>query len=369
MAASASMRREWGGRGLASFLAGMLLAVLLSEIAVSVVSPGKPRREVEDALRDLRVRDPDVLVISSSHGRSFHVLGEEIARRSAGEVTLVSIPLDAGQIRPMEWVLRNRAAPLLDERDAAGNRVRTRLRHLVFGVTWWDSCRRGSAPAVDHNVISRAWDLNDYLSDVAAHGFTQSNRNFLRYQVQRLERLSRLVQLQGSDALQPLVEKIAAAARSAAPLGAPHIGQGSPAPAISPQLAAWRKDIETGQSCLLFPSERQALERMEAFARERRLEFTVVLFPLMPETVTPAGQLTLDRFSELMRHRGRSFGYRVIDMARLPVLADADFMRDRDHLSAVGNAKFVDWALRHELAFLLVKSPRTDPAPGSGRSP
>ncbi len=368
MAAPAAAARGRGTK-LAAFLLGVIFAVLLAEIAVSVVSPGKHRREVEDAVRELRAGDPDILVISSSHGRSFHVLGLEIARRTNGAAALVSFPLEAGQIRPMEWVLRNRAAPLLDERDAAGNLLRTRLRHLVFGVTWWDSCRRGSAPPVDHNVVSRAWTLNDYLQDVAVRGFTESNRNFLRYQLQRLERFSRLVQVQGTDALQPLVDKLSAAARSAAPRLAPQESHGSPAAAISPQLAKWRKDIETGQSCLLFPTEREALERMEAFARERGLEFTVVLFPLMPETVTPAGQLTLDRFSELMRQRGQALGYRVIDMTGLPILSDADFMRDRDHLSVTGNAKFVDWALQHELAFLLGRPRGAGQALGKKASP
>ena len=320
-------------------------------------------------MRDLRAGDPDILVISSSHGRSFHVLGLEIAKRTNADLTLVSFPLEAGQIRPMEWVLRNRAAPLLDERDAAGNRVRTRLRHLVFGVTWWDSCRRGSAPPVDHNIISRAWTLNDYLQDVAVHGLTESNRNFPRYQLQRLERFSRLDQVQGTDALQPLVDKLSAAARNAAPRLAQQRSQDSPAAVVPPQLAKWRKDIETGQSCLLFPSEREALERMEAFARERGLEFTVVLFPLMPETVTPAGGLTLGRFAELMRRRGKELGYRVVDMTTLPILSDEDFMRDRDHLSVAGNEKFVDWALQHELAFLLDKPRRADRAPDRKEAP
>ena len=169
--------------------------------------------------------------------------------------------------------------------------------------------------------------------------------------------------------MQPFVDKLSAAARNAAPRLVPHVSQDSPAAVVPPQLAKWRQDIETGQSCLLFPSEREALERMEAFARERGLEFTVVLFPLMPETVTPAGQLTLDRFAELMRRRGKELGYRVVDLTGLPVLSDADFMRDRDHLSVAGNAKFVDWALRHELAFLLGKPRRTDRAPDRKEAP
>ena len=57
------------------FLAGALVMVILADIAYDLYSPITYRREVEDAIRDLRVSDPHVLVISSSHGRSFHVLG------------------------------------------------------------------------------------------------------------------------------------------------------------------------------------------------------------------------------------------------------------------------------------------------------
>ena len=108
---------------------------------------------------------------------------------------------------------------------------------------------------------------------------------------------------------------------------------------------------------------------MEDFARERGLGFTVVLFPLMPQTVTPAGKQTLARFANLMKLRGQKSGYRVFDMTTLPVLSDEDFMRDMDHLSVAGNAKFADWALRHELAFLLDEPRRMGRAPDRKEAP
>jgi hypothetical protein len=344
--------RKRAGRRVA-FVVGVALAILVAEFALNFASPYRPKREVEDGVRELQAGDPDILAISSSHGRSFHVLGEEITRRTRGRVSVVAFAVEAGQVRAMEWVLRHRAVPLLDERDAAGNRKRARLRHLIFGVTWWDTCRRGSAPPVDHNVVSRAWTWRDYWEDVAAHGINEINRNFVRHQVQRQLRSHRLGQLQESDLLQQLAdrltEKLAAAKLPAALADVSSTG----AVQIPPALVRWRQDIETGQSCLLFPSELEALERMEAFARQRGIEFTVVLFPLMPQTVTPAGERTLERFTELMRKRGVEQGYRVIDMTLPPFLSDADFMRDMDHLSSAGNAKFADWALQHDLAFLL----------------
>jgi hypothetical protein len=350
------------GRRFATFLFFALLAIVLADIAAGLASPAQFRREVEDAVQDLRAADPDILVISSSHGRSFHVLGQELAKRTNGGVSLVAFPLEAGTVRGMEWVLRNRAVPILDERDASGNRKRKRLKQLIFGVTWWDTCRRGPVSPLDQNVVSRAWTLNDYMRDVAVHGVTVENRNFVQYNLQRVLRFSRLLQPRSQDPLQTILDKLMAKASAAAP-GA--TSQESSGPVVSPALAKWREDIETGQSCLFSPSELEALERMEAFARERGLDFTVVLFPLMPETITPAGQQTLDRFADLMKRRGQKLGYRVIDMVRLPVLSDADFMRDMDHLSDTGNAKFADWALGHELSFLLdaPRHPGTRAAP------
>lgn len=370
MADSGTSSRKSSRARLVTFLVGVLLAVIVIDIAANLASPLRIRREVEDAVLDLRAEDPDVLVISSSHGRSFHVLGQELAQRTHGAVSLVSFPLEAGTMRGMEWVLRKRAVPILDERDAAGKLKRTRLKKLIFGVTWWDSCRRGSPPTVDLNVASRAWTLKDYLQDVAANGLTDVNRNYLRYQLQRMQRFSRLMQAQGEDPLQTIANKLMSVAggaysRRTSQESTPE----STAPVVSPALAKWREDIETGQACLLSPSELEALERMEAFARERKLDFTVVLFPLMPLTVTPAGQLTLERFAKLMKLRGQELGYRVIDMTRLPVLSDADFMRDMDHLSVTGNAKFTEWALRHELGFLLDIAPRPAGAPDKREAP
>ena len=348
---TAAFLRERSARRFASFLSGAVLAFLVAEIALRLVSPPVQRREVEDAIRDLRQGNPDILVISSSHGRSFHALGQEVARRTLGKVELIAFPLEAGRMRPMEWVLRNRAVPLLDERDSAGLPKRMRLKHLIFGVTWWDSCRRKPAPDLDYNVVSRAWTWNEYAHDVAVHGITETNRNFLRYRLQRMASFSRLAQVQGIDPLQPLVDKVVVAVSRPAPR--PASKEIAPSDAVSPELAKWREDIETGRSCLLSSSELEALERIEAFAKTRHLDFTVVLFPLMPQTVTPVGRLTLERFAELMRERGQTFGYRVVDMTALPIFSDQDFMRDMDHLTTTGNAKFIDWALQHELAFLL----------------
>jgi hypothetical protein len=335
------------------FMLGAVLAAMVAEIAVGMISPSRLKREVEDGIRDLERSDPHVLAISSSHGRSFHVLGEEIERRTNGAVSMVAFAVDAGKMRPMDWVLHHRVAPLLDERDSAGQPKRNRLNHLILGVTWWDSCRREPPPPVDHNVISRAWTWPDYLSDLALNGFTAENRNFLRYRVQRIERLSRLVQIQGIDALQPLSDKVLTALLTRLPRETAAGAQAAAPVQVTPELARWRADIEAGGSCLLSPWEREALERIEKFSSQRGLVFTVVLFPLMPQTVTPAGKLTLQRFAELMRKRGEALGYRVIDMSLLPMLSDADFMRDMDHLSPSGNTKFVAWALEHDLAFLL----------------
>jgi hypothetical protein len=97
-----------------------------------------------------------------------------------------------------------------------------------------------------------------------------------------------------------------------------------------------------------------ALDRILDFAAERGLETTVILFPMMPGTITPlANATTLTRAREIIEERVAPRGLRLIDWTLQTPLTDDDFMADFDHVNATGNDKLSRWALEHDLSFLL----------------
>jgi len=326
---------------------GVVLGAAISLIAVDYafwqLRPPHPLRQVEDALSELKTEHPDVLVMSSSHGRSFHVIGRELERRTDGGVHLLSIPLEGGHMRAMSWVLTHRVAPLLDQRE-------DKPSELIFGVTWWDTCRRHNAvPEFEPNVVSRAWTVEDYAANVARDGLTDVNRNYASYRWQQLLSFSSLIQRRATLAKQDL-----SFATLFGPVVTDHGRAAPPTRSESALLKKWRTDIETGHECLFSPSEMHALDDVWTFARDRHMALTVVLFPLKPATVTEAGvRQTLQPFSKHMQEIGQREGFRVIDLTRSPVLDDDDFMADFDHVTADGNRKLAEWALAHQLGYLL----------------
>src|SRR5215510_8400243 len=103
-------------KSLASVVAGALFVLVALEAFFWTLHPPHPLRQVDQALADLERVDPDILVMSSSHGRSFHVLGQELERLSGGNVRTVAVPLEGGHMRAMGWVLANRVGPILDRK-------------------------------------------------------------------------------------------------------------------------------------------------------------------------------------------------------------------------------------------------------------
>jgi hypothetical protein len=327
-------------------------ALLCAELTLRWIYPANVLREVADGVADLERRTPHILVISSSHGRSFHVLGQEIEARTGGAVTLTSVPLEGGHASAMRWVLQERVRALIDEPDAKPARSRAPLQEIVFGVTWWDTCRREIPGDVEQNVASKAWRWRDMWQHVAAHGVNDAERNFLNAEMQRRIPLPDLIHRRGQllDATRAALAQVG--------LTTPPSRERAP-PEEAAFLASWRHDIETGAECILAPMERAALEDVVSFAHERGLGITVVLFPLKPATVTQLGrEQTLRPFAERMRSEARRLGFRLIDFTELPVLTDADFMLDFDHLTVSGNRKFTTYALQHDLAFLAAPADR-----------
>ena len=334
--------RAWRSLILVSIAAGA--TVVAADLLAARVVPPVHRKEVHDGIADLRASDPDVLVLGSSHARTFIAVGDELARRTGGRRSLVAVPVEAGKLATYRWVLENRLAPLLDERDADGRLVRGRLRQFVLLTEWWDSCPvSGGVDGMGTNLPSRAWTWREFAIDVARNGVTDYNRNYLQTRWSRLWWNSALMQDRGQ-------QRIPIAVRSAIGLNDP-----SREPRrVEARLTEWRAMIEDGARCIGSAQQMEALDGILAWARARGLETTVVLFPRKPGTLTERGKATtLARFAALAGAATAAHDARLVDYTWVTPLGDDDFMDDFDHVTLDGNRRFATWALDREMATLL----------------
>jgi hypothetical protein len=352
MAASAGSSHPWASLVL---MVAMICAVVAAvDWAVQWVVPIRHLREAADGIADLRRGDPITLVVGSSHARTFHVLGQELSRKTARSGELVAIPLEAGKLTSYRWLLEHRVLPLVDEKDNTGSRVRGRLRNFVLLTEWWDSCEE--SPNVYWNLPGRAWDLETYLRDVARNGLTTYNRNFLQYHVTRSLGFSALV---GDRLKRRLVRNLRLALL------------GGPPESVSRRwyaanVAQARSMVEGGDSCIGATDQMQALEAIVQEARIRGLNVRIVLFPRMPVTITPEAEITtLRRFREMVEDVARRHDATVLDLTLASPLESSDFMDDFDHVDAEGNQKFAEWALAGPFSDLL-RASSDGPMSGAG---
>ena len=56
-----------------------LVTLAATDLGLGHLVPGIHRRELQDGIDDLEQSDPETLVLGSSHARTFHVLGQELA--------------------------------------------------------------------------------------------------------------------------------------------------------------------------------------------------------------------------------------------------------------------------------------------------
>jgi hypothetical protein len=293
-------------------------------------------------MHDLATLDPGTLVVGSSHARTFHYLSTVLHARHPSAPRLVAVPLEGGKLTGYEWLMAHRILPLVDERDASGRPRLARLRRFIVVTEWWDSCRDSSS----WNLPARAWGARDYVSDVAANGFTERNRNYLRERARHAVPWSVVVQRRGTGRI---LRDVLAVLRGT---------EGTFTPAEYQQtVERWRRSVEQGASCIGDPLQMRALRWTLQAARRRGLEVDVVLFPRKPDILTPlARTTTLARFADLAREVATSEGARLFDLTTSTPLTSQHFLDDFDHISPKGNAVFADWALDHALAFLASSS-------------
>jgi hypothetical protein len=121
------------------------------------------------------------------------------------------------------------------------------------------------------------------------------------------------------------------------------------------ERVAWATDnMERQHQTCWHQPELEALEDILAFFQARRVEVTVVLFPLLPDIVSQKSrQTTLARYAAFAHSlEGRPY-VRVVEMTHDSPMTAPDFQADFDHLTPEANPVFSRWALEHKLPYLL----------------
>lgn len=332
------MNHSW--RSLFIVVTGIVVTLLCADLVMGRFYDAPMKRQVRDGLRDLE-RIPNVLVMSSSHGRSFHVLGEVLRDRTAGKTDLIAVALEAGKVHAMEWVLDNRLKPLILD---SNNEIKAPLTHMMFGITWWDTCRKEVPTTTAHNIVTHGWGGSDYFRSFFSDGATELNRNYVRNLWRHTFSYSALVRTRFS-----ISENYGRFTNFLRVI----VNGSLPEEEYADTLARWNNDIENGYKCYLSKMDVAAMDRFVEFTKSHDLDFTIVLFPLKPDTVTGKGEEnTIRPFAESMLAYGREKGVRVVDMT-LGILDDDEFMLDLDHVNPSGNKKWSEYSLDNDLKFLL----------------
>jgi hypothetical protein len=333
-----------GGRGfreLVLVLAAAAVTIVGADVALRRVAAPKYVREVQEALADYRHEDPTVLVLGSSHARTFSSVDQIARQRSGGRVRVLNVPVEWGKFRSYEWVLNERLVPFVDE-GKPGPLKRPSLKHFILQTAWWDACWKDGDPPV-FNLPSRAWALGHFAESVAEEGLNDHSRNYVQSRWQELFHGSILVSDRGQDRL------VAGLRELALPL--------SPAAKTAQRkakLESWQELMERGATCGDHPAELAAAERMLKWAQGRGYDVTLFLYPMMPITVTEKSrQEVQEPFQRSMKALAGRLGVRFVDTTFDHNLTDADFQPDFDHLTPAGHRKFSEWLVEHRLGFLL----------------
>jgi hypothetical protein len=275
-----------------------------------------------------------VLVIGSSHARSFPAVRARLRERTGEPLPMAIVPEEGGTFAAYNWVLQNLLRPLIEQQGPAGRPVRDRLREVMFITTYYDLCAEGDTTG----VISHGWTLGHFTRDVWDHGITTQNRNYLRARWNEMWPASALVQDRG-------VGRIDTKIRWLLPGAAEH----------ERRLAQkYRDQMEEQYQTCRDPLQQQRFEESLAYLKQRGLPTTVVLFPLHPGLVTERSrQTTLKQYSDYVAGLQPRYGFRMVDLTLGSPLQPVHFRKDLDHLTPEGNQRFAEWSLDHDLKYLV----------------
>jgi hypothetical protein len=347
-------------RELAVIVLVAVAVVVVADLGLARLSPPKYVREVQDGMRDYQTEDPTVLVIGSSHARTFGVMNGITRERTAGRVRILDIPLESGKFRSYEWVIEHRVKPLLEEKQG-GALKRPSLTHFVLLTAWWDATWYEGDPP-NFNLPSRAWTFREFVESVSRDGVNDYSRNYVTSRWLDLWHGSVLTSDRGHGHV------VTAARERFLPLS-----EQARKAQYDFKLGNWRALMDRGATGIGHPEELAAAERILAWAQARGYDTTLMLYPMMPVTVTEAGRKTVQEpFQAMMKDLAARRGVRFIDATFDHNVDDGDFQRDFDHLSPAGHKKFSEWLLDGQMRFLLEPAPSaaggpTKPAPAASQ--
>ncbi len=331
--------------GLAGVVIVVAVLVVGVDLAFSAAVPPPRYPEVEDGLAALQSNDPTVLVLGSSHLRTFDAVARELDRRTAGVRRMVSIPVDWGKMSSYRWTWEHRVRPILDEVDGAktGTGTIPSLRQVILVTQWWDFRVMGPDDDPLVNLPARSWDFLDWLEDVWREGVTPYNQNYVLHRWTRLFHGSSLVQFRGRTVLLDWLKGVLS----------PESARESMETRYKDRLGHFREYVQRGGERLFDPGDVQSFDALLDDFRSRGLDVTVLLFPRMHGMLTDrARESPIGRFSEWMSLRCRQRGVRLVDLSWDHPLADPDFGMDLDHPTDDANRRFAPWILDSALGFL-----------------
>ncbi|HET9885931.1 MAG TPA: hypothetical protein VFR10_00360, partial [bacterium] len=267
--------------------ASALATIVAADLLFHAFSEPRVFSEVEDAIKEYQSSDPDILVLGSSHARTFEAVDRELRARTEGKRTMVAVPVEFGKLSAYSWVLEHRLRPIIEEADPHGVLRRKNLEEFILVTEWWDST---PLEEPQWNLPSRAWRFSDFLKDFLRNGLTDYNRNYVTTRWNRLWTVSILVQDRGHGRIVSDVKN-----RFVAPNPA------TVAAGLAFRTNRWRTMTEEGASRIANPDEMAALHHILDYMQDRGVQVRIVLYPRKPDTLTEkAKETTLRQFAEIM---------------------------------------------------------------------
>ncbi|HEX6736858.1 MAG TPA: hypothetical protein VF310_01165 [Vicinamibacteria bacterium] len=334
-AAAAASARASAWRTLAAVSLAAALTLVAADRALDRIAPvDQTLLQAQHGVEEFARGNPPVLVIGSSHARSFPAVRARLREKTGEPLPMAIVPEEGGTFAAYNWVLQNLLRPLIEETGPGGRPVRNRLREVMLITTYYDMCAEGDTTG----VIAHGWTLGHFARDVRDHGITPQNRNYLRARWNELWSGSALVQDRG-------VGRIDTKIRWLLPGAAEH----------ERRLAQkYRDQMEEQFATCNDPLQQRRLEESLGYLKERGLQTTVVLFPLHPGLVTERSkQTTLKQYSAYIAGLQPRYGMRVVDLTLGSPLRPEHFRKDLDHLTPEGNLRFAEWSLDHDLGYLI----------------
>lgn len=353
----AAPSRRWSQ--VALVLVTAFLVVVAADIGLRRIARPKYVREVADAMRDYETEDPTTLVLGSSHARTFVVMDGMVRGKTGGKERILTVPVEWGKFRSYEWVLRHRIEPLVEEKDASGKLKRPSLKRFIFQTAWWDDCWNDKDPPA-FNLPSRAWTLSHFANDVLAHGINDYNRNYVTSRWGEMWHGSIFVSDRGQNRL---IAKLREMVRP--------FSEEQKAAQFQTRLASWQEIISRGKTCRAHPEELAAAERIIDWAKGRGYDVTMILYPMMPITITDdTRHHVMEPFELIMKQLAEKKGIKIIDVTfDNGGIEDKDFQPDFDHLTRAGHEKLGRWLLEGPMEFLFGYSDAPTPTPTPATAP